>query len=248
MKPLIRSLVGLTLILVFILSLSVPATSQEAAQTPRSVRIHQDLREILSRPEFSSAPEKESLIQIMGRWLRERWEAFMKWWNRLFSFGGRAGPGTARVVMWAVLAAMIVAIAYVLAYGLRRLGLRSGTARSLTGILSSDVLEEQIEDPDTLAAAAQELAAAGHLRRAYRAIFLAILLRLDKKGLIRFDRSRTNGEYLRSLRSRPEVFAWMRPLTNEFDVRWYGERSVDEQDFRRALRAYEGLNSSNQPS
>jgi hypothetical protein len=107
-------------------------------------------------------------------------------------------------------------------------------------------LEDQVEDPDVLAAAAKDLAAAGQLRRAYRAIFLAILLRLDKQGLIRFDRSRTNGEYLRSLRSRPEIFTWMRPLTNEFDVRWYGERSVEEQDFRRALRAYEGLASSKQ--
>lgn len=242
MRPLTRWL----LCLILLLSWSAPARSQEAAQTPRSVRIHQDLREILSRPEFSTAPAQESLVQIIGRWLRERWEAFMRWWNRLFSFGGRAGPGTARVVMWAVLAAMIVAIAYVLAYGLRRLGLRSGTVSYRAGINSSDVLEDQVEDPDVLAAAAKDLAAAGQLRRAYRAIFLAILLRLDKQGLIRFDRSRTNGEYLRSLRSRPEIFTWMRPLTNEFDVRWYGERSVEEQDFRRALRAYEGLASSKQ--
>jgi hypothetical protein len=67
---------------------------------------------------------------------------------------------------------------------------------------------------------------------------------MDRLGWIRFDRARTNGEYIRSLRARPDILAWMRPLTNDFDLRWYGGESVEEQDYRRVMTAYERMASS----
>lgn len=214
----------------------------QAAESPRAARIHQDLKQIFSSPEFGASPDKESVTQKVGRWLTERWDDFKKWWSRTFSFGGRVSPGTAQIAMWLVLAAMIVAIAFVLAFGLRKLGWRMGANGKRQRLdVASEEIEEKLDDPDELLAAAKALAAAGQYRRAYRAIFLAILLKMDRLDLIRFDRARTNGEYLRALRSRPEVLTWMRPLTNDFDLRWYGGKSVEELDYRRVMSVYERM-------
>jgi hypothetical protein len=219
------------------------AKGQEPAASPRAERIRADLRQILSAPEFRVTPAGETPLQRAGRWLRERWDAFVKWWEGLFSFGGQANPGASRFFMWIVLGVLIVGIAYVLAYAVRRgalaRGLKSGRSAGVNS--SSEPIEERIDDPDGLLAAAKELAVAGQYRRAYRAVFLAILLRMDRLELIRFDRSRTNGEYLRALRSRPDVLNWMRPLTNDFDLRWYGGQPVDEPDYRRAMTVYERI-------
>jgi hypothetical protein len=197
----------------------------------------------MSGPDFAIKPAGESIFQRIGRWLSERWNAFTKWLNRTFSFGGRAGAGTARFMMWIVLGGLIIGIAYVLAYAVRRVSWSKGggTKRKPKVSVAAVELEEKLDDPDALLAVARELAGSGQFRRAYRAVFLAILLRMDRQDLIRFERSRTNGEYLRSLRSRPDVLNWMRPLTNDFDLRWYGGHSVEELDYRRALSVYERL-------
>ena len=226
------------------------AAAQGATVSPRAARIQSDLRQILSDPEYAVKPPGETIAQRVGRWISEQWTAFKDWLDRIFSFGGRAGPGTARFMMWVVLAALIIGIAYVLAYAIRRgkWGKGSRGQRRPERTVSTDALEERVEDPDSLLAVARELAASGQFHRAYRAIFLAILLRMDKVELIRFDRSRTNGEYLRSLRAHPDVLAWMRPLANDFDFRWYGGHPVDEPDYRRALSLYERFTAELQKS
>jgi hypothetical protein len=236
---------GIFTFLILAASLVRPSIAQEPVQSARAARIQNDLRQILSSPEFSAGPTEDSLIDRAGKWIRSQWTAFTEWLDRIFSFGGRVGPGASQFLMWIVLAALIVGIAYVLAYGLRRMGMRTSSAgRVPRSSVSTEQLEERIDDPDSLLAIAGELAAAGQFKRAYRAIFLAILLRMDRQELIRFDRARTNGEYLRSLRSRPEVLTWMKPLTYDFDVCWYGGKQVEEPDYRRALGLYERLTAN----
>src|SRR5205807_7288038 len=95
-------------------------------------------------------------------------------------------------------------------------------------------------EPDVWLTQAESFAGDNDFRRAFRAVFLAILLQLDQAGVIEFDRSRTNGDYLRLLRSRQltALFEALRPLVLEFDVRWYGNKPTSEADYRRCLTEY----------
>jgi hypothetical protein len=217
--------------------------STPSGSSPRAIAIHADLDRILSGPEFSLGPTAENPVERFGNWLREKWNAFWEWLEKFFRFGGRASPGTAKIFLWVVLCVLIVAIAFVLAYAVRKYGGKTWLGREAPRARreADEPAEETISDPDRLLETARDLAAAGEFRRAYRAVFLAMLLRMDRAGLIRFDRSSTNGEYLRVLRARPDVFASMRPVANDFDLHWYGGKAVGEPDYRRMLGAYEQL-------
>ena len=72
---------------------------------------------------------------------------------------------------------------------------------------------------------------------------------LDTSGVLRFDRSKTNWEYLRALRAagRADVYDAMTPLTREFDRIWYGFASADASRITaRALTQYDALQAASQ--
>jgi hypothetical protein len=142
--------------------------------------------------------------------------------------------------MWIVIVALILGIVAVLCYAAQKMGLgRVQLGARRAAMTEADEMEDHADDPEAFLAAARELAASGQYRRAYRAVFLALLLRMDHLEWIRFDRTRTNGEYLRALRSRPDVLTWLRPLATDFDLHWYGGKPVEEVDFQRILNAYQ---------
>ncbi len=66
---------------------------------------------------------------------------------------------------------------------------------------------------------------------------------LVASGVLRFDRSKTNWEYLRALRAsgRSDVYDAMTPLTREFDRLWYGFATADRADYTRALAQYDAF-------
>jgi hypothetical protein len=63
-------------------------------------------------------------------------------------------------------------------------------------------------------------------------LYLSSLLVLDEQGLLRYDRSRTNREYLRSISSRPELAKPLRDVIDVFDRVWYGFEAVDEDTYK----------------
>ena len=79
---------------------------------------------------------------------------------------------------------------------------------------------------------AQTLSTQGDYRNAMRYLYLSSLLILDERGLLRYDRSRTNREYLRSVSSKPELATPLRDVIDVFDRVWYGYESVDEQTYQ----------------
>jgi len=75
---------------------------------------------------------------------------------------------------------------------------------------------------------AEELARAGQFKEAVRALYHAVLSLLHRQHLLRYETTRTNGEYLREVRLEanapvglPEPFE---RLTRRFDLLWYGDR------------------------
>ena len=79
---------------------------------------------------------------------------------------------------------------------------------------------------------AQTLSGQGDYRNAVRYLYLSSLLVLDERGLLRYDKSRTNREYLRSVSSKPELSKPLGDVIDVFDRVWYGYDSVDEEDFQ----------------
>jgi hypothetical protein len=87
---------------------------------------------------------------------------------------------------------------------------------------------------------AEELARAGQYLEAVRAVYLAVLSLLHRQQLLRYEPTRTNGEYVRMVtlapQAPPSVVRPFEELTNRFELKWYGERSCEAGDFQ-ACRA-----------
>lgn len=81
---------------------------------------------------------------------------------------------------------------------------------------------------------AEELARQGRYLEGVRFLYLAVLSALHHARLIRYERTRTNGEYLRQLRTADrdgDVVAPFIQLTRLFDQKWYGERDCRANDY-----------------
>jgi hypothetical protein len=94
------------------------------------------------------------------------------------------------------------------------------------------------ESPASLRRQADTLANDGRFREAVRTLYLAVIAVLHQRHLIRFEPTRTNGEYVRQVRfaelapaELPELFY---RLTQFFETAWYGERSCTSNDYRSA--------------
>ncbi len=79
---------------------------------------------------------------------------------------------------------------------------------------------------------AQSLSRGGDYRSAVRYLYLSSLLALDERGLLRYDRSMTNREYLRSVAESPELSEPLEEVIEVFDDVWYGYHPLEEESFR----------------
>jgi hypothetical protein len=82
---------------------------------------------------------------------------------------------------------------------------------------------------------AESLAAAGQYREAVRRLYLAVLFVLDRRRLLRYEPTRTNGEYVRQVRLAEEapleLHASFERLTVLFERKWYGDRSCEAGEY-----------------
>ncbi|MGH7173349.1 MAG: DUF4129 domain-containing protein, partial [Gemmataceae bacterium] len=100
----------------------------------------------------------------------------------------------------------------------------------------SDVRQVLEESSASLWRQAETLAGEGHFRDAARILYLAVLALLHRQHLIRFEPTRTNGEYVRQVRlseqAPPELHEPFDRLTHRFEMAWYGERLCEPGDYR----------------
>jgi hypothetical protein len=92
-----------------------------------------------------------------------------------------------------------------------------------------------------LAEAADLFAQAGQAFRdgmhaeAIRLALLALIARLEKQGLLRYDTTRTNREYHRELRPRADLAATFGQLARIYDRVWYGRASAGVAEAEQAI-------------
>jgi uncharacterized protein DUF4129 len=82
---------------------------------------------------------------------------------------------------------------------------------------------------------AEKLAQDGRYLDALRSLYRAVLSLLHRRQLLRYESTRTNGEYVQEVRLAPQAPAEVREpferLTNLFERKWYGDRSCESAEF-----------------
>jgi hypothetical protein len=155
--------------------------------------------------------------------------------------GGSVGPalsglGYLCLAVFLVLLAVVVVVGVVVL--IRNWRKNRSPAKAPEQGVNQPVVEAVLEEPDRQNVAglwrqSDELARAGRFLEAVRTLYLAVLALLHQGGLIRYERTRTNGEYADQLRRKSA--SSHRPflgLTGLFEVKWYGQRSCQSGDYQ----------------
>lgn len=135
------------------------------------------------------------------------------------------------LVMLAVAALVIILVIYLLKTYYRPMAMRSRAA------LISE--EEALRSEDEWLNQARELMAAGQHRDAIRCLYVAMLLRAQEAGHLKFVRTDTNWEHYRRFFARSGTLFDLRPATSEFDYFWYGERPAGPDESGWFLKQYQ---------
>lgn len=189
------------------------------------------LQAVLKRPEFQWNQPVSPLQAFLDN-LREK---FIEWLNSLFGQNGVSIPIPGGEII-TIVASIVLVIVLIYVF------------RSLFGdlIVESRLNEDQLPGDELLTAEtalqrAKEISQTGDYRTAVRYLYLSSLLLLDERGLLRFDRSKTNREYLRSVASYPHLSEPLREVIDVFDRVWYGFRTLDEYEFRHYVEKVDQL-------
>jgi hypothetical protein len=197
----------------------------------------QKLAEILKRQEYQKPePPKESLIQ---RW----WREFMEWLNSAFprpevapSSGGSLSSLSfvLQILLYVLLAAAIGFLIYrFVPFFANRLGRKTKVKKGDRVILGERIAADA--SAHGLFMEADDLARSGNLRLAIRKGYIALLCELSDRKLIGLARHKTNRDYLKDVRKRPQLFENMSGMTNAFERHWYGFQRIEAgewEDFR----------------
>lgn len=197
------------------------------------------LAEILRRPEYNRAAEPEG--SAIGR----LWDRIVNWLRRFFrgpkpvAGGGSPLIGTlAQILVVGVCLAGIIFLIWKL--GPRYLNNRRGRKKKKRE--ARIVLGERLEPDQTsadLLAQAEALARTGDLRAAIRKAYIALLCELGDRKIVSLAQHKTNRDYLNSLRERARLYQFMRQLTSQFELHWYGFQPAGENDWKEFRSVYQ---------
>jgi biopolymer transport protein ExbD len=237
----------LIILFIYIISLSSAAALDKPVSTPNdySNKIHRDADRILQQPEYRWRDEKPSAIEKAGKWIAHEFIIFLHFLNRLFPHKQLSSIGGTPVLDIILIVLFMAMMAWILAVIIR--GINSNLAkksfREKKKVFEEEIEEEKVvfSSSDDLIEMMKQFMDSGEYRKAYRAVFLAALVLLDHYGLIHYDKSRTNGEYLRTLESHPEHQELLRPMVQSFDIHWYGALPIQEDDCRLFLDIFQNI-------
>jgi hypothetical protein len=226
----------------------VDAPGSRSAASPE----RRKLEEILARREFRAARrdsglellalEPPALLRWLGRELGETLGRFFDWLRELFRrerrdvsddgswVGAGAGPLT-----WLLLALLATLLGLVAWRAVRRREPPPGVEHRGAAAPAERALPDALARPaDAWARFAEQFAGRGQWRLALRALYLELLATLHQRRAIRYERQRTNGDYVAMLRGHPASDAFGR-LSAAFDLAWYGNKPFGASDYDAAL-------------
>jgi hypothetical protein len=181
------------------------------------------LADILAGGEFQWAEE-----DTRPSWLEQLWRRFWAWLRRLLPDDGALAEGDS-FLSYGLTALGSLILILTLGYIVRSLALNfvSETAIAEDGAAGREFLTAV-----SALKQAQTLSEAGDYRAAVRYLYLSALLSLEERGLLRYNRSLTNREYLRSVAHLPGLATVLRDVVDVFDRVWYGYQPLDQVTYR----------------
>lgn len=193
------------------------AGAPPAADDPSAV-----LAGVLARPEFDYGPQPQN-------WRERLWRQLQAWWFELLDllFGDLEPARGSGVLALILLLLLLGVLLYLWARGVRRSFVPPGRAAA------ANPFDELLTIAEAQALARSH-AEQQHYREALRYLYLAALLTLDEHDLLRFDRSKTNREYLRALRPgarRAALEPVLQRAVDGFDRVWYGFEPIDADGY-----------------
>jgi hypothetical protein len=92
-----------------------------------------------------------------------------------------------------------------------------------------------------LRAQAEKFRAEGDYSKALIYLFSYLLVELDQAHCIRLERGKTNGQYLRELRSWPDLNGSMQPIVQLFEFVYFGRNPLDRNSLDAVWSRLSGL-------
>jgi hypothetical protein len=183
----------------------------------------QPLAGILAQPEFQWQTSRPS-------WLDAWWERLRLWLFNLLErlFGGRELAVEVPMADTLFVILGILGVALIFAFVLRNM-LRSMAAE--VAIPSAGLADEELMTSEKAYETARTFSSQEDYRLAVRYLYLSALLHLEERGLLRYDRTRTNREFLRLLHNQQDLFANLRAVVEVFDQVWYGFQPMDKDAY-----------------
>ncbi len=189
------------------------------------------VRAVLADPRFRAAAQRPG----EKTWLDDVLDALGRFWSWIVQpFRHLTGGGTvATVVGWIVVAAVVIALCVLLLVVITRLADRV-LQRRAAGRAAGAAAIGAGRDARALLDEAAAAASAGRYREAAVLLWASALRALDERGRVRFDPSRSPGEWRREVRD-----AAFDTLARQAVVALFGDRAVDAEFVERMRAAYD---------
>ncbi len=224
--------------------LSAPARLSAAAAAAGATDPAQAARDVFQDPQFwwkrvetktVDTSWMVSIAEVLAKLLARILGGLGEWigWllKRLFRFAIGGGE-TGRVLVWVIVAVLLVWVVWMLLpVVLRWLGALPSPRTSGASPARMEVLPESADLFEQAGLALRD----GHHAEAIRLALLALIARLEKRGMLRYDTSRTNREYQRELTPSAEIAAGFGRLARIYDRVWYGGRPAGREDAEQAI-------------
>jgi hypothetical protein len=202
--------------------------------SPGAADVARALRKVYARPEFTPA-RTDDWLHRLSAW----WEGVKQaWWEWVWKL--QVLQKTAPVLFWILIGwlviaavAIVVHLVYTFAQGWRT---REAAITAAEGASGAPGRPRTADDWDE---EARRAAAEGRLRDASIATYHALLLRLDARGVVRFDPAKTPGDYRREARKHPAVGPGLGGFLRHFEPVAFGGRPVDGARYERLRAAAE---------
>ncbi len=197
--------------------------------------VSRELDKVLSAPEFNNLRGTLWWERVMMAIERK----ILEWASRMPSLGG-IGHGTSLILAVVVVAAVII-LGIVIYKRMSR-----GKVERVTRAKSWFRKGEEKLSGRQLMSKADETAGAGDNLNAFRLAYLAILVRLDEVGAIKFKHDKTNWEYLMQIKAGQlaEFRPKLRDITISFDNAFYGGKGAGFEDYEQAGQLYKEIERS----
>ncbi|HJR07539.1 MAG TPA: DUF4129 domain-containing protein [Pyrinomonadaceae bacterium] len=193
------------------------------------------LNSILRRPEYNEQAAEDTALARL-------WRDFKAALRRMMPKSRPLGEGTASTVSIVARLFVFALTAAVIGFVLWKYGaqlLPRNRAKKKTRSEPRVVLGERLapgQTPADLISQAEALARAGDVRGAIRKAYIAVLVELGERRILRLAAHKTNRDYLSAIRQeRAALYGDMQPLTHNYERHWYGfapATDADWHDFR----------------